>query len=224
MTPIKTGPKDVKRAAPKKRPVPRAPAVKTLRPTEAPPVAERTVKMPRTGRTVQLSPEQARARQNAAAIGTNPDARRRASLAQRRDSYLWNWVHGSNRKNSVLMKRAAIREFKLRGIEFNPRGFKFAGSEVALAAKDLRKLYDATQAEFRRRGIKTVKLFRGIKGPVAQGGALESWTTSRKVAEKFGTYSIIEKEIPVEQILTGRGLPDWIDGIFGNQGEMVVLS
>lgn len=221
---IKTTPSSVKRAKPKPKKV-RAPqpTAKTLKPGEAPPRGERFATMPRTGRRVPLSRGQARARQNAAALNNSRAARRAASFEQRRDFYQWNWVHSSSRKNSVLMKKAASREFGLRGIAYNPHGFAHAAGDVADAAEDLRRVYEETQTEFRRRGIKTIKVFRGVKGPVAERGAVESWTTDRKVAEKFGTYGVKEEEVPVERILTGRGLPGWVDGIFGDQGEMVVL-
>lgn len=138
--------------------------------------------------------------------------------------YVDAWVHGSKSKPAVIMKRAAIDEFGLEGTAFSRRKYQIDDAEVERARRVVRELYRRTQEHFRRRGVKTVRLYRGIKEHYAHRGSLESWTTDRRQARRFaGKGYILEREVPVEQILTGRGIPGWHDGRFGNQSEMVVM-
>lgn len=202
------------------RPAPRPRAV----PRVEIPTGPVTVTIPRTKRQVRLTRTQARARATASTLRSSAAARARAPFRQRREWMQWEWVHGSNRKTSVMMKEAARRSFNLNGVVYNPRGFKIPTREIALAKKDLKKIYRQTQAEFRRKGITKVKLYRGLRGPVAENGALESWTTDINTAKKFGTYSIQVKEVPIDRILISHRNRDWIDGVFGKQAEYVVMN
>jgi hypothetical protein len=138
---------------------------------------------------------------------------------------LWSWVHGSGRKTSVEFKEAARREFQLRGVAFNPRNFQIAPQAVAETAGDLRALYNETQAFLRAKGRQRIKVYRGIKGPVGTRGAVESWTTSRATAEKFvgPEGEVLEELVPADRILAIQGGPQWLDGVFGTQDEVIVL-
>jgi hypothetical protein len=134
------------------------------------------------------------------------------------------WVHGSKSKASVTLKHAAIEEFGLKGVAFTRRQHLIDPRAVARDRRIARELYRRTQEYFRKRGIKTVRLYRGIKEQYAQKGALESWTTDPAQARRFAAGGhILVMDVPVDRILTGRGIPGWHDGRFGNQSEMVVM-
>ncbi|KKM99165.1 hypothetical protein LCGC14_1150670 [marine sediment metagenome] len=217
-----TTPSDVLRRPPRRPRVRRRPAPR-VRP--APTEADRTVSLPRTGKTVVLTDPQVKRRGDAAELQGSEPARARASSTRRTSSLLWNWVHGSKRKTSIMLKAGAIRAFGLRGIAYNPRGFAVLKTDIARTAKDLRRLHSKTQAEFARRGIKTVKVFRGVKGEVAERGAVESWSTSRKIAQGFAgpRGKVLAEEIPVERVLAMNNGPEWVDGVHGDQDEMLIL-
>jgi SPP1 gp7 family putative phage head morphogenesis protein len=217
--PIKTGPSDVPRARPK----PRKPKpVARRRPLD---LGDR-VKMPRTGEVVTLSPAQRERRNLSSHFLRNPEARAAATSKERRAHLLWQWIHGSKRKTSIELKQAAIQEFGLRGISYNPRGFRIAAADVARTRGDLRKLHNLTQRDLKRRGIKSIRVYRGVRGEVVERGAVESWSTDRKVAEKFAGQTggkVVVETVPAERILARRGGPEWLDGRFGNQSEVIVL-
>jgi hypothetical protein len=203
---------------------PRRQRVQAIRdiPTSAEPAV---VRMPRTGIEKQLNADQTLRMEVARVLDQSPATRDVATTAQRLDRLLWNWVHGAKRKTSIETKLAAIREFKLRGIPYNPRGFSPAEADISRSAKDLRALYNETQAYFAQRGIKTKRVFRGIKQAGGQRGAVESWTTERATAEKFAGPNgrVLEEFVPVERILAAQDGPRWLDGIFGDQAEVIVL-
>jgi hypothetical protein len=138
---------------------------------------------------------------------------------------MWNWVHGANRKPSVELKKAAVQEFGLRGIAFDRYSRRIDPRDVSQSAKDLRKLYRDTQAFFAAQGRRKVKLYRGWRTGQRERGAVESWSTKRSEAAKFaGPDGGIEvREVPVEEILAIRGGPHWLDGVWGDQGEALVL-
>lgn len=40
---------------------------------------------------------------------------------------------------------------------------------------------------------------------------------------ELSSGTVMEKDVPVEAILTHRGSPDWLDGPWGNQEEFLVM-
>lgn len=191
-------------------------------PTSAEPVVAR---MPRTGFERRLDRRQSLRLAVARVLDQSPATRAVATTNQRLDRLLWNWVHGARRKTSVELKQAAIREFKLRGVAFNPRKFTIAETDVRQSAKDLRTLYNQTQRYLAEQGKRQITVYRGIKQAEDQRGAVESWTTSRAVAKKFAGSGgrVLTETVPVERILAIRGGPQWLDGVFGDQQEVMVL-
>lgn len=196
------------------------------------PAAREALAKPRTGELVPLDARQQLADQHARWLRGSADARAAATHEQRRDWLLWEWVHGSNRKTSVLIKHAAIREFGLRGIPFSRVAHRFSEADIAGVRGDLRKMYRTTQAEFRRQGTTKVHVWRGYAGEEPVRGAVASWSTRKDVAEKFARAAakrtgkemrIDEDWVPVERILSWRGGPGWVDGIYGDQAEYMVM-
>ena len=181
-------------------------------------------KIPRTGREIRLRESQQVAQQNAQWLRGNEGARKVATFSERRDWMNWEWVHGSRRRSSVLMKRAAIEEFRLNGVAFaGKKRYSIRASEVTFARRDLRRMRNETAAYFKKRGIKTIKLYRGLKSRVEKPGALTSWTTDRNLALRFDGHTVLEMEVPVDRILTGHKIPGWTTGIFGDQSEWIVM-
>lgn len=223
--PVRTTPADVLRGRPARRRRTARRTKKRARPTTPPALLTRTATLPRTGREVNLSDAQMRRRVTAARLQNNAEARASASRSERADLLLWNWVHGSKRKTSVMLKSGAIREFGLRGVAFNPRGFNIAEADISRTGGDLRRVWRRTQDDLRRRGTSTVTAYRGVRGDIAERGAVESWSTSEATARKFAGAGgkVLKEEIPAEQILAQSGGPDWVDGVFGNQDELLVL-
>lgn len=183
-----------------------------------------TVAMPRTGNPVVFTAEQSLRREVAAVLDQYPELRQRATTSQRLDRLLWSWVHGTNRRASVELKKAAVAEFGLRGTAFNRHGRFVDPRDVSQSQKDLRALYRATQRDFADKGRRTVTAYRGYRAD-RERGAVESWSTSEAQAAKFAgpNGGIEEKQIPVDRILAIRGGPHWLDGVWGNQGEVLVL-
>jgi len=143
---------------------------------------------------------------------------------QRQRRLLDNWVRGSRRKVSVEAKQAAKEEFGFGGIAYSRQKFDFPKSILTKTRSDLRTIYNNSQTSFAERGTKTVRLYRGLKTNVTSPGALESWTTDRKIAESFNGAGVIARDVPVERILAGHDLPGWENGPFGNQKEYVVMG
>jgi len=92
----------------------------------------------------------------------------------------------------------------------------------------LRKMYERTQEQFREAGIKEIVLYRGYKpdgkqmpmgNATVRGNALESWSSSYRVASRFGNQ-VITARIPVSRILS---TPASGFGCFREQ-EFVVLA
>jgi hypothetical protein len=191
-------------------------------PTRDKPERKPHLRQARTGRKLTLNEEQQRAQQNSAWLRKTDDPSA-ASYKERRDHYMWSWVHGSKTKAAVTMKKAAIEEFGLKGIPYSRRDYKVSPKWQKTAKEDMRRMYDDTQREFARRDVKTVTLYRGVKSDVETRGALESWTTDPKIADKFDGHGVIKMEVPVEQVLTSHQSPGWVDGVWGNQKEYVVM-
>jgi SPP1 gp7 family putative phage head morphogenesis protein len=197
-------------------------ALRRLIPTQAEAV---TLTAARTGKPYTFTAEQALRAKVAVALAKR-EVRQAATTSQRLDRLLWNWVHGKRRRVNVEMRIAAAREFNLRGVVYNTKGYRVDELDVAQSAKDLRQLYTDTQAYYAQQGKRTVKVYRGVKAGRAGRGAIESWSTSEAVAKKFAGNEghIITETVPVERVLTVRGGPHWLDGRYGNQAEIIIME
>jgi SPP1 gp7 family putative phage head morphogenesis protein len=178
----------------------------------------------RSGKRVRLTPRQAEADQNARWLRGDPDRWKDASPDELQDMFQWDWVHGSKRRNSVLLKTAAIREFGLKGVPFSLRKFSFSPTELKAARGVVRRMRSQTRKELGRRGVDKLRVYRGIKSDVPVSGSIESWSTSRRTAEKFGTHEVMVDVVPSSKVLNYHGSPDWVDGIFGDQAEVMILE
>ncbi len=210
-----------KRVRPKPRPKPPKPK---FRPVPGKPDARDELKKPRTGSVVKLTRRQREADQNARWLRANPERWKDATDQELEDMFQWDWVHGSKRRMSVLLKQAAIEELDLKGVPFSLRKFKFTPAEIKAARRIVRKMHSDTQKELKRQGITKFRVFRGVKSSTVVPGAVESWSTSEDIARSFGTHDVMVDVIPAEKVLRFRGSPGWVDGIFGNQSEVMVLN
>jgi hypothetical protein len=141
---------------------------------------------------------------------------------------LYSWVHGSKRKQSVTMKRAAIAEFGLSGTAYSRVQWNIEQQDVDAMRPALRRLYSDSQKALKdMHPGGTVRLYRGIKEGYAVLGALESWTTDRETAVRFDggrNGDVLVLDVPIEHVLTFSGGPYWANGKFGEQFEYVLLS
>lgn len=142
---------------------------------------------------------------------------RRARLAS-------TWTNGSHRRASIEMKRAALDEFDLPGISYERNDFEIGAEEIDVTADDLRQIYEDTQQYYREQGITEITLYRGIQSPVDDIGSIEAWTDDLDIAERFGTYTVLEERVDVRRVLWSKDAPGWRDGRFGDQREHLVLS
>lgn len=209
-------------------PPPIAPETRRAAPASKPPLrSEVTIFPDGEPKTVPLTAEQQLRDRDARWLESNSNARDSASFDERRNWMLWEWTIGSTRRTPNAMKAAAKRAFGLVGVIFTAdKPLDASKDEVESAVQDLRRVYDRTQEEFRRRGITTVTLYRGVAHQYEREGVLESWSTDPEVALEFAQgdpNNVIIQEVPVERILTGDTLPDWEDGPYGHQREMIVM-
>ncbi|MHA2039380.1 MAG: hypothetical protein ACW98X_23395 [Promethearchaeota archaeon] len=136
------------------------------------------------------------------------------------------WTHGSVRRESVLMKLAAKEEFGLGGVQIAKRKYNILGSEISAYKSGVRELYESAQEDFKRRGIKNVTLYRGVKKDFATEPILSSWTTDLNTAKRFdhGKMEYILKEsVDVKDILTSHISPHWVNGKYGQQYEFIKM-
>jgi len=151
------------------------------------------------------------------------------SFAQRKARLLSAWtVNSTNQPTALELKEAAIREFRLRGVAFATVSAKISPENLALSQADLRRIYQATQEDFQKRGIKTVTLYRGrSRVTIEEEAAVSSWTTNKMIAGKYANLSgigIVETiEVAAQDILIGQDSPNWKDGPRGNQEEYLVM-
>jgi hypothetical protein len=199
-------------------------------PSTSPPEPRPTVNT-RSGRRVDLSPQQMEAEQSARWLRTNAQARDRASVEERREWLLWEWVHGTERNTSLLLKAAAQSMGATGPISRRGRAPVFDAKTLRRAREDLERMRQETLAELKRRGITHVTVFRGELSAAAPGRkdlALSSWSTDRSIAERFAKRSpagvVREVKVPIERIAFGHVTPGWVDGIHGHQAELVLFS
>lgn len=181
------------------------------------------LKKTRTGEKVNLNEKQQTFDQNARRLKNDPKRFIAATKEQQDQALQWNWVHGSNRKVSIWMKQAAKKEFGLHGMVYNPRGFTTPSNVIPSVRKSLRRTYEATQNELRKKGIKTIRVYRGVKGEIITPNTLSSWTTDINTAKRFGG-NVIVQDVPVEKVLNFKGSKNWADGLWGNQHEVIIME
>lgn len=154
-------------------------------------------------------------------------SRVRPSDAESRDDvryYLDQWVIGSKRKASVTLKKAAIKELGLPGVAYSRVQWKIDERDVDAARSVVRKVYEDTQEDLRARGVKTVRLYRGIQSAYSEVGSLESWMTDPVLAKKFDGEDVLVMDVDARHIFAYSGGPNWKNGKYGEQFEYIVLS
>lgn len=206
-------------------------SIKSIKDVKPPKKTKRTIEKPdkrdsmtsgRARLVARLNENQKEFDQNARWISSNPKKTRKMATVKERSQWLhWEWVHGSNRKASVNMKQAAKQAFGLRGTVFNPHGLRMDFVDD-LMISDIKKIHKATQGQLKKRGIKKIKLYRGINSLYTEPGAIESWTSDPKIAKKFGKH-VMEQEFDASRILDYKGSVNWTDGAWGNQSEYMVM-
>lgn len=182
-----------------------------------------TIRRPRTGVPVRLNQRQRTADRNARTVAANLDQVERVALERQRDYLMWNWVHGSNRKGSLLLKQVVAELFPTTGIIFNRHNRPLDTRTARKFKRTAKATYEKVQRELKRRGVRTVKLYRGVGGETPIRGVLESWTTDPDVARKFGKRVMV-KEVPIEKIFNYSGSSQWTNGIWGEQKEYLVIQ
>lgn len=138
--------------------------------------------------------------------------------------FLDQWVIGSKRRASVLLKKAAVKELGLPGVAYSRVKWQIPAEDVEATRSVVRRIYEDTQESLRKKGIKTIRLYRGVQTGYSDVGALESWTTDPQLAKKFDGFDVLVKDVPAEHIFAYSGGPHWKNGRFGEQYEYVVLS
>lgn len=188
------------------------------------PKARPVITVPRSGKKIALDSVQQAALQNSEWISKNINKRLKEVTSTERKSFIqWNWVHGAKRKMSIRMKMAIKQSLGLKGVVYNPRNFAVSQVEINLIKKDMKAVYKNTQKELQAKGIKKLRVFRGLKGNVKETGVMESWTTDPKVARGFGRV-VVTKDIPASKVYNYTGSSNWINGIHGFQKEVIVLE
>lgn len=178
-------------------------------------------------------PEEIAARARVPVADAAPPARRASSPPitdpdEAVRHYSATWVNGSRRRDSVALKYGIAEELGQPGDVYTRRAYNISAADVSSARLAARTLYSDAQDQLRASGYQpgdTVTLYRGIKEAYRSHGVAESWTSDRRIAERFaGEGGIVwAEEVPVQRILTYRGAPGWQDGRFGNQKEFIVL-
>lgn len=165
-----------------------------------------------------------RARQRARAAARR--AARGETFEERRSQLVRSWTTSSNSNRAIEMKTAVSEHFNAgAGIVYSRRANlpDLDPADVAQTAGDLKRIYRGTQRQFQLDGTQTVTLYRGLKSPVADVGALEGWTTDLETAQKFGTYTVIKEEVDVRRVLWHHNAPGWQNGRYGEQFEYLVM-
>lgn len=181
------------------------------------------------GKRVALTTEQQRAQRTARRLRESFAERQDADLDDRRTWMLWERVRGTARRTSVLVEQAAIRQFGLTGVPWaSGREYTFQEADVVRAERDLRAIYDQTQAWFKRRGVRSVTLYRGVHGAGDDiRRSVESWTSDRATAERFAARGadgyVLRVTVPVTQVLVHHQVSEWVDGPLGSVAEYLVM-
>ncbi len=125
----------------------------------------------------------------------------------------------------MLLKMAAIAEFGLPGVAYSRTDYTIAESAISEVQPAIRRLYEDTQRDLRMLypdGV--IRLYRGVRRSYALTGALESWSSDYDTARRFDGAAVIERDIPIERILTYSGGSHWLNGEYGEEYEYVVMA
>lgn len=134
-----------------------------------------------------------------------------------------NWVRSSTSRTSIVTKRAVKEEFGIDGLIYETRPFTIASGEVQEMRPVVRRMYEETQEDLRRRGITSVRLYRGVKTDVIGEGVISSWTSDKDTARKYGGYGILLEEVTADRIFMYHEGPGWINGPRGDEFEFIIL-
>jgi hypothetical protein len=142
----------------------------------------------------------------------------------RRRQLIGAWTDDSRSRLSVLLKLAVSTEFSVSGIAFTRSSYRFARSEIDGLGPTVRQMYLDTQEALSDRGIIELHLYRGIAAPYEVRSVLTSFTSSIRIARRFGRYGVLKESIPSTRVFAWHQGPGWVNGRFGEQLEYVVLS
>jgi SPP1 gp7 family putative phage head morphogenesis protein len=152
------------------------------------------------------------------------DARNMLGVSAEARRIQWEWVHGSRTRPSVVLKETLSRALGVEGVVFNPAGFVVSQDEIELMQGAVQEIYERTQQYLRDQGIRSMHLFRGVKGATMEPGVIESWTSDVSTAVRFNGFRVFEENIPAERIFLYHRGPGWRNGKFGEQYEYLVLG
>jgi SPP1 gp7 family putative phage head morphogenesis protein len=157
---------------------------------------------------------------------SNHEERPQDPVDGRQFDMLRQWTKATNMWEGGAIKRAAIEEFGLKGIPFTSRLNKYTAAQMSGTRQMVRGIYKKTQAELKRQGVKTIRLYRGIGEKYTSVGATESWTTSKKIAKDFAgpNGTVLVEDVPASRILSGHKMPLWRNGPHGQEFEWIVMT
>lgn len=174
-----------------------------------------------TFRGGKLDERQQQADRLARWVNADPNRLRQLTFEEQREVFAWEWVHGSNRKLSVTMKHAVQEELGAAGKIVNDHDFFIQRDWIDASKPAIRRIYEDTQELLKRGGVdRPFTLHRGMKEPRKFVGTIESWSTEQKTTKRFGPVQETAVVQP-RQVIWYRGAPGWMDGIYGNQQEVV---
>lgn len=160
--------------------------------------------------------EEARAAARAPALDT-PEGRA-ARLSR-------GWQQGSHGKIGVELREAARRELGLPGALYSRRGMTLDEEAIEATRGDVRAIYNATQADLAERGIRTVRLYRGMTSATDIQGGVESWTTDEEeAARRGGEFGVMVQDVPASRILWSADSPGWSSARRAARGEYLVMA
>ena len=140
-------------------------------------------------------------------------------------SIIRGWQDSMETGGAQLLQKTVNAEFlKGKGFIYSEGLLKRAIQPKAMKEGKIfvRQMYERTQADFAKESITKIKLYRGIQGQVNVDSVISSWTTDRKIAEKFDGYKVLEKEIDAKNILTHHG--NWMKNLHPEEKEYIVIS
>lgn len=156
---------------------------------------------------VQLDEEAAlEEQQRGAAEAQAPELETPAGRARR---LARGWTAGSNGRVALTLKQAALEEFGLPGALYSKQPVELDAGDVVQAREDVARIYDSTQRDFAEKGIRSVRLYRGVRSATDVQGVLESWTTNEDEAAAFGDFGVMVQDVPIDRILWSHESPDW---------------
>lgn len=210
----KTKPKQ--KAAPKPKPAPKTkpePKTKTkpkpapkLKPIKATPVPAPVVPAP-------VVPAPAPKPKAPPRVLASPEAKAEWKRLQR------GWIRTSHGAEGKALRSIAVREYGARG-----SASTVATVATAQEVAGVQWAYAETQRHLAAEGIKTIKLYRGIKAGHGFDGrfSAESWTDDINIARKFG--EVIEREVQAADVLAYHGGPNWHKGSFAHEREWLLIN